>query len=87
MKQQFRKHLKAYLRAEFLKNRADLNITQEEMAHRLLMSSRAYANIESGKSCRSLITALLFLSRCCLDRQDFLDGLSNIFAPAETDIR
>lgn len=78
MKEQLYRTLKAYLRSEFLKNRAALKISQEEMAHRLLMSARAYAALESGKSCCSLTTAVLFLSRCCLDRQAFLDGLLRI---------
>ena len=75
MKQQLLKNLKNYLRTALLQRRAALNISQEEMAHRLLMSSRAYASLESGHSCCSLITMLLFLTRCCADRHAFIDGL------------
>lgn len=84
MKQKLYKDLKAYLRAELLTCRAKLNISQEEMAYRLLMSTRAYAALESGKSCCSLITAALFLSRCCTNRSAFMEGLFNIFEAADT---
>lgn len=85
MKKQLYKDLKAYLRSELLKNRAVLHISQEEMAHRLLMSARAYAALESGKSCCSLLTTALFLRRCCLDRMAFLEGLLNIFDTFEVE--
>lgn len=83
MKQQLLKNLKDYLRTALLQNRAALDISQEEMAHRLLMSSRAFANLESGHSCCSLITMLLFLTRCCTDRRAFIDGLMLILDAAE----
>lgn len=83
MKKKLYNDLKVYFRGELLKCRAALNIPQEEMAHRLLMSTRAYAALESGKSCCSLITAVLFLSRCCLDRTAFLDGLFHILESSE----
>ena len=41
MKKILCRELKAYMRSELLKNRAALGISQEEMAHRLLMSARA----------------------------------------------
>ncbi len=84
MKQKLYKELKAYLRAELLTCRAGLNISQEEMAHRLLMSTRGYVALESGKSCCSLITASLFLTRCCPDRSAFLEGLFNVFETLDT---
>lgn len=75
MRKELYKGLKAYLREEFLKCRHTLNIPQEEMAHRLLMSTRAYVSLEGGKFCCNLVTVSLFLSRCCTDRVAFLDGL------------
>ena len=85
MKKILCRELKAYMRSELLKNRAALGISQEEMAHRLLMSARAYSALESGRSCCSFITAALFLSRCCLDRGAFLDGLLAIFEVSEAE--
>lgn len=84
MKQKLYKDLKAYLRAELLTCRAELNISQEEMAHRLLMSTRGYAALESGKSCCSLITAVLFLSRCCTNRPAFLEGMIKVLDASDT---
>ena len=68
MKKSFRKLIKDYLRVSFLQTRDTLHLTQEQMADRLLMSTRAYAKLETGHSCCSLFTALIFLSRCCPDR-------------------
>ena len=72
MKKSFRKLIKDYLRVSL---RDALHLTQEQMAARLLMSTRAYAKLETGHSCCSLFTALIFLSRCCTDRRAFLEGL------------
>lgn len=66
-KKLFPKEIKAYLRASILRTRAASGITQGEMAHRLLLSTRAYAKLEAGACC-SLVTALIFLSRGCPDR-------------------
>ncbi|MCC8356512.1 MAG: hypothetical protein LJU34_01445 [Oscillospiraceae bacterium] len=87
MKIQIHEAVKDYIRGELLITRSLLNICQEEMAHRLLMSTRAYVSLEGGKSCCSLITMLLFLSRCCVDQQAFLEGLLAIMDSAESNIR
>ena len=78
IKKQLKRKLKDYLRIALLQERDILSISQEEMATRLLMSPRAYANLESGRSCCSFITMLLFLTRCCVDRIAFIDGLMRI---------
>ena len=77
MRKSFRKQIKDCLRISFLQTRGSLHLTQEQMAARLLMSTRAYAKLESGRtcSCCSLLTSLIFLSRCCTDRRAFLEGL------------
>ena len=62
MKKSFCKLIKDYLRVSFLQTRDALHLTQEQMADRLLMSTRAYAKLEAGHSCCSLFTALIFLS-------------------------
>ena len=78
MKNSFRKLIKDYLRVSFLQTRGALHLTQEQMAARLLMSTRVYAKLEAGHSCCSLATILIFLSRCCPDRRAFLDGLFDL---------
>lgn len=46
MKIQIHEAVKDYIRGELLITRSLLNICQEEMAHRLLMSTRAYVSLE-----------------------------------------
>lgn len=74
-----RKHLntalKHHIRSELLKVRGETDLTQEKMAHCLLISTRAYASLESETSCCSLLTFLLFLYYFCPDRLTFLENL------------
>ena len=78
MRKSFRKQIKDYLRVSFLQTRGSLHLTQEQMAARLLVSTRAYAKLESDRTCCSLLTSLIFLSRCCTDRRAFLEGLLDL---------
>ena len=78
MRKSFRKQIKDYLRVSFLQTRGSLHLTQEQMAARLLMSTRAYAKPEAGRTCCSLLTSLIFLTRCCTDRRAFLEGLLDL---------
>lgn len=65
MRNKLYSEFKNYFRCALLDARAKKNCTQEEMAALLEMSPRAYANLESGKSCCNTITFLLFLRRAC----------------------
>ena len=71
--------IKNCLSAEFKKTRIELGLTQEQMAEKLAISTRAYADIERKKSCCSLDTLAMFLKCCCRKRQaffeDFLEAL------------
>lgn len=60
------------------KLRKDRDLTQEEMAERLRITSRAYGDLERGKYCFSTI-ALLFLLLMLNDEElkDFLDRFRN----------
>lgn len=78
MRNQLYVALKHFLRCELLKSRTALNLSQESMAHILSMSTRAYTDLESGKTCCGLITFLLFLRHCCADRQAFLNKLFDL---------
>lgn len=78
---------KNYFRSVLLETRATLGITQEQMAARLLMSPRNYAGLESGKSCCGTVTFLLFLFRCCPDRNAFLSRLSALLEQIEDENR
>ncbi|MGI6201135.1 MAG: hypothetical protein ACOYJA_10225 [Christensenellales bacterium] len=86
MRKRLHAALKAYFRAELLKARTSLDLAQEEMAHLLDVSVRAYVALEGGKSCCGLITFLLFLHRGCPDPLSFLMGLFNMIELSEQSI-
>lgn len=86
MRKYIREAYKNYVRCELLKTRAAKGISQERMAAILDMSGRAYTALESGKSCWSHITFALYLTRCCLDKDAFIAGLSDVLDKAEKEI-
>lgn len=62
---------KNYFRCHLLKARG--SDTQENMARTFNMSVRAYAALETGESCCSLTTLLIFLRNFCPDRNAFFE--------------
>lgn len=84
MRNQLYLALKHFMRCELLKSRTALNFSQESMAHTLSMSTRAYTDLESGKTCCGLITFLLFLRHCCADQQAFLNKLFDLLDSFES---
>ena len=54
--------MKQCFRNELRKTRVDRNLSQEEMAYTLSISTRSYSDLEHGKSFCSLFTFLLFLN-------------------------
>lgn len=74
-----REHYVKILKALFLKSlkntRADLGITQEEMAHRLAMANRTYVYLEHGITSCGALTLALYLIYVCADAQQFLEEL------------
>lgn len=75
IRKQLREALKTYFRCELIKTRNTLGWSQEKMANTLTISTRAYTDIESGRSCCSLSTFLIFLHECCTDRTACIDNL------------
>ena len=74
MREKLEAILKNETRVLALKLRAELDLTQAEMAEALHMSTRGYADIESGASaCGSLTFALLLIR--IPDPVDFLRGV------------
>lgn len=59
--------------------RAALDISQEDMAAQLEVSTRAYINLEHGDSCCGALTLVLFLIYICDDATVFLADLRNAF--------
>lgn len=72
-----RKQYERCLRSIFCRwirnTRAELEISQEEMAAKLYMSRRSYADLESGVSCCGTLTLTVFLTEICEDPERFLE--------------
>ncbi len=66
--------LKKQFRIYLIQSRAVEHISQEEMARRLVMSTRSYADAEHGKSCGA-VTLALYLAYVCPDPMAFLEDL------------
>ena len=77
MREQLHAILRDFFRGELLKTHHNTEgMTQELMASILEMSTRAYADLESGKSCCSAETLVLYLHRLCPDAGAFLPASS-----------
>lgn len=85
MRTLFQNDLKTHLRAELLHTRTDLRESQEKMAERLGISVRAYADLERGKSCCSLVTYLFYLRYCSTNAQASLNEVLALLPPADSD--
>lgn len=79
MRKHYLKVLKAFFHQKLFYTRAELGITQEEMAHRLAMASRTYIDLDHGKTSCSALTLALFLIYICTDPLTFLRELRNAF--------
>ena len=79
MRKHYTRILKTVFHQELFRRRVDLEITQEEMAHRLAMASRTYIDLDHGKTCCSALTLALFLIYICADPLEFLVKLRNAF--------
>ena len=79
MRKQYTKILKTFFHQELFQRLVDMEITQEEMAHRLSMASRTYVDLDHGKTCCSAVTLSLFLIYICTDPLEFLEKLRYAF--------
>lgn len=75
MRKQFSSILREYFCSHVHETRLRLNLTQAQMARRLLMDTRAYVELDHGNATCSALTLALFLIYCCDDPQAFLSGL------------
>ena len=80
MREELQSALKSRFRSALIRVRNTKRITQEEMAALLEISPRAYADLESGRSCCSAATLLMFLRLFCPGDHTFL---AELFAAVE----
>lgn len=64
MRNRYEKILKKHFRDAVIRFRQDNALTQDQMAQRLGISLRCYCNLESGKSCCSSVTLMMYLHIC-----------------------
>lgn len=67
--------LKTHFRRKLVAARADMKISQSDMAQMLSMSLRSYSDLENGRSGCSAVTLVLFLIEICPDPLAFLEEL------------
>lgn len=79
MRKQYTQILKTHFHQKLFRRRAELNITQEEMASRLSMANRTYVDLDHGKTCCSALTLALFLIYICSEPMEFLEELRYAF--------
>ena len=76
--------LRIYFYNKVFKARVNLDISQEEMAHRLSLSCRSYVDLEHGETCCSAVTLAIFLIYVCNDPLAFLEELRYAFETVRT---
>ena len=85
MRNRYKLVLAAFFRHKLFQTRVTLlDITQEEMAHRIGISTRAYVDLENGKTTCSAVTLAQFLSFVCVDPIAFQEELRYAFESART---
>lgn len=78
MRKQFEIILKDHFRTAVIRFRQANGLTQDQMAQRLGISLRCYCDLESGKSCPSAVTLMMFL-QMCEDSRVFTEELRQAF--------
>ncbi len=76
-------NLKHYLKNEIANKRAELGISQEEMAENLDVSLRSYSNLEHVKYCCSLSTFINYVNNCGADKDKLFSEAAEILKNSE----
>lgn len=79
MRSHYTSIFKAFFHEKLFRRRVELDITQEEMADRLVKAGRTYVDLDHGKTGCSALTLALFLIYICADPLAFLEELRNAF--------
>ena len=70
--------LKNYFKKEFANRRAELGLSQEEMAENLNISLRSYSDLEHGKYCCSLSSFINYVNNCNADKDKLFSEAAEI---------
>ena len=73
MRKQCEKILKELFYEELLKIRNEKKLTQEDMAHLLMMDVRSFIELDHGCACCGAVTLCLFLTYCHNSPVEFLN--------------
>ena len=79
MRNRYNSIFKTFFHEKLFHRRVELDITQEEMADRLVMANRTYVDLDHGKTGCSALTFALFLIYICADPLTFLEELRDVF--------
>ena len=71
-------YLKNSLSNELITKRAELNLSQEEMAERLDISLRSYSNLEHGICFCSALSLINFINNCDVDKDKLFSEFKDI---------
>ena len=75
--------LKKSFRNELIIKRAELELSQEEMAEKLNISLRSYSNLEHGISFCSALSLINFVNNCDVDKDKLFSMFDEIMNDAE----
>lgn len=75
--------LKKNFRNELITKRAELNLSQEQMAEKLNISLRSYSNLEHGISFCSALSLINFVNNCDVDKEKLFAMFEKIINDAE----
>lgn len=75
--------LKKKFRNELIAKRAELELSQEEMAEKLNISLRSYSNLEHGISFCSALSLINFVNNCDVDKEKLFSMFADIMNDAE----
>ena len=75
--------LKKSFRNELITKRAELELSQEEMAEKLNISLRSYSNLEHGISFCSALSLINFVNNCDVDKEKLFATFAEIMNDTE----
>lgn len=70
--------MKKFISQKLQSTRADMELTQEQMSERLMISSHSYAELEHGKYFCSATTLINFVNNCEIDKDELFSDFKNL---------